>query len=112
MKNRFEDMFKQAQQVQEDMQKKIKDVQNDVLKMEAVGESGAGMVKVTMNGRHDVKQVNLDPCLMQEEKTILEDLLAAAVNDAVRKIEKSNQAKMGNLGAGFNVSDALDMFKR
>ncbi len=112
MKNRFGDMFKQAQQVQEDMQQKIKDVQNDLLNMEVVGESGAGMVKVTMNGRHDVKQVCLDPCLLKEEKSILEDLLAAAVNDAVHKVEKNNQAKMGNLGAGFNVSDAFDMFKK
>lgn len=112
MSNGFGDMFKQAQQVQEDMKKKLQDVQDQLSNLEVVGESGAGMVKVTMNGRHDVKAVKLDPALMTEDKTILEDLLAAAVNDAVRKVEKNNQDKMANLGAGFNLPEAFNIFKR
>ncbi len=112
MSNRFGDMFKQAQKVQEDMQKKLQDVQNELSNLEVVGEAGAGMVKVTMNGRHDVKAVALDPALLTEDKAILEDLLAAAVNDAVRKVEKSNQDKMASLGAGVNLPDAFNIFKR
>ena len=112
MSNRFGDMFKQAQQVQEDVQKKLQDVQNELSRLEVVGESGAGMVKVTMNGHHDVTAVKLDPALMAEDKTILEDLLAAAVNDAVRKVEKNSQDKMTSLGAGFNLNDAFNIFKR
>jgi DNA-binding YbaB/EbfC family protein len=86
------DLMKQAKAMQENMQK----MQADLAKLEVVGESGAGMVKVTMTGRHDVKNVELDPSL-------LEDLLAAAVNDAVRKIEAKNKNKMGDLTAGIDL---------
>ena len=73
------DLMKQAQAMQEKMQR----MQEDVAKMEVTGESGAGLVKVVMNGRHDVRSVNIDSSLLTEDKEILEDLLAAAVNDAV-----------------------------
>jgi DNA-binding YbaB/EbfC family protein len=92
-------LMKQAKAMQENMQK----MQEDLAKLEVVGESGAGMVKVTMTGRHDVKNVELDQSLLTEEKAIVEDLLAAAVNDAVRKVEASNKNKMGDLAAGIDL---------
>uniref|UniRef100_UPI003F69D896 YbaB/EbfC family nucleoid-associated protein n=1 Tax=Porticoccus sp. TaxID=2024853 RepID=UPI003F69D896 len=74
------EFIKQAQ----DMQQKMQQLQAEAVKTEVIGESGAGLVQVVMNGRHDVRKVNLDPSLLSEEKGFLEDLLAAAVNDAVR----------------------------
>lgn len=112
MKNRFGDVFKQAKQVQEDMQKKIQDLQDELINMEAVGESGAGMVKVTMNGRYDVKRVKIDPDLLKEDVNVLEDLLGAAINDAVLKVENNKQSKLGPLGAGLNMADSFNIFKR
>ncbi|BBI62849.1 nucleoid-associated protein [Vreelandella sulfidaeris] len=83
------DLMKQAQEMQEKMQR----AQEEVAKAEVQGEAGAGMVKVTMNGRHDVSNVSIDPSVMEEDKELLEDLLAAAVNDAVRKLEVSSKQK-------------------
>lgn len=98
------DIMKQAKAVQENMQK----MQEELANLEVQGESGAGMVKVTMTGRHDVKSVEIDPSLMSDgsspqEKQMLEDLLAAAVNDAVRKVEAQSKDKMGVLGQGINM---------
>ncbi|GAB1257956.1 YbaB/EbfC family nucleoid-associated protein [Aurantivibrio plasticivorans] len=93
------DMMKQAQE----MQAKMQEMQEQIAQTEVIGQSGAGMVKVTMNGRHDVKQVEIDPSLMSEEKDILEDLLAAAVNDAVRKVEQAGKDKMGSIAQGLNI---------
>ena len=97
--NGLGDLMKQAQAMQENMQK----MQEELANLEVRGESGAGMVKVTMTGRHDVKRVELDPELLNEDKTILEDLLAAAVNDAVRKVEKTSQDKMSGLTGGLDI---------
>ncbi len=83
-------LMKQAQEMQE----KIQRAQEELANAEVSGESGAGLVQIQMNGRHDVKRVNIDASLMQEDKEILEDLIAAAINDAVRKIETNNQEKM------------------
>ena len=101
----FGDMMKQAQAMQENMQK----MQEEMVNTTVEGQAGAGMVTVTMNGRHDVTQVNLDADLMKEEKSILEDLLAAAVNDAVSKVEQANKAKMGDLASGFNLPPGFKM---
>ncbi|AMO56346.1 hypothetical protein GZ77_06005 [Endozoicomonas montiporae] len=98
-------LMKQAQKMQEDMQR----VQEELANAEVVGESGAGMVKVTMTGRHDVKRVEIDPGLMEEDKEMLEDLLAAAVNDAVRKVESNNKEKMSGITAGMNLPDGFKM---
>ena len=68
------------------------------------GEAGAGLIKVLMNGRHDVRRVDIDPSLMTEDKEVLEDLIAAAVNDAVRKVENSNQEAMSGLAGGMDLS--------
>ena len=81
------DLMKQAQQMQEKMQK----MQEDLANAEVTGAAGAGLVTVLMNGRHDVRKVSIDPALMSEDKEMIEDLLAAAVNDAVRKVEEKTK---------------------
>mgnify|MGYP001391583577 FL=1 len=91
------DLMKQAQQMQERVQK----LQEEVAKTEVIGESGAGLVKITMTGRHDVRKVNIDSSLLGEAKDVLEDLVAAAMNDAVRRAEKNQQDKMSELTAGI-----------
>ena len=95
----FGDLMKQAQEMQERMQK----MQEEIANAEVIGESGAGMVKVVMTGRHDVKRVAIDDSLLTEDKEILEDLLAAAVNDAVRKVEQENKDKLGGLASGIEL---------
>lgn len=97
--------MQQAQQMQEQMQR----AQEELAAMEVNGESGAGLVKVTMTGRHDVKRVNIDTSLMSEDKEMLEDLLAAAVNDAVRRIESAQKEKMGGLASGINLPEGFKM---
>jgi DNA-binding YbaB/EbfC family protein len=98
-------LMKQAQKMQEDMKR----MQEEVARAEVTGESGAGLVKVVMNGRHDVKQVSLDNAIMQEDKELLEDLLAAAVNDAVRKVEALNQEKMSSATGGMQLPPGFKM---
>ena len=105
MMNNMGDLMKKAQQMQEQMQK----AQEEIAKAEVTGESGAGLVKVTMNGRHDVKKVEIDPSLLSEDKEILEDLLAAAVNDAVRKVEQNSQDKMSGMTAGMQLPPGFKM---
>ncbi|MED5431189.1 MAG: YbaB/EbfC family nucleoid-associated protein [Pseudomonadota bacterium] len=83
------------------MQEKMKKMQDEAANAEVTGEAGAGLVKVIMNGRHDVKSVSVDDSLMSEDKELLEDLLAAAVNDAVRRVEKRQQDNMQNMAGGF-----------
>ncbi len=99
------DLMKQAQEMQANMQK----MQEELANAEVIGESGAGLVKVTMTGRHDVRDVNIDSSLLTEDKEILEDLLAAAVNDAVRKIESSTKNKMGDLTSGMQMPPGFKM---
>ena len=99
------ELMKQAQKMQEQLQKQ----QEAIVTAEVTGESGAGMVKVLMNGRHDVKRVQLDDSLMSEDKEILEDLLAAAVNDAVRKIEDSNKNTLSGLAEGMGFPPGFKM---
>ncbi len=104
-KGNMGDLMKQAQKIQEQMQK----TQEELSNAEVQGESGAGLVKIVMNGRHDVKKVEIDPSLLQEDKDILEDLIAAAVNDAVRKIEKNSQDKMSSLTSGLGIPPNFKM---
>ncbi|MER2491431.1 YbaB/EbfC family nucleoid-associated protein [Catenovulum sediminis] len=98
-------MMKQAQQMQERMQK----AQQEIANMEVIGESGAGMVKVTMLGNHNVKRVEIDPSLLDDDKEMLEDLMAAAVNDAVRRVEKQNQEKMAEITGGMQLPPGMKM---
>jgi len=97
MKNQLAGLMKQAQQMQENM----KQAQEELARIEVEGQSGAGMVKVVMTCRHDVKRVTLDPSLLTEDKDMLEDLLAAAINDAVRRVEATTQEKMSGLAGGL-----------
>jgi nucleoid-associated protein EbfC len=90
-------LMKQAQQMQENMQK----LQAKIAEMEVEGAAGAGLVKVVMTGKHDVRRVSIDPSLLADDKDMLEDLVAAAVNDAVRKVESVTQEKMAAATAGL-----------
>ncbi|WP_372985176.1 YbaB/EbfC family nucleoid-associated protein [Marinobacter sp.] len=105
MFNDMGDLMKKAQQMQEEMKK----AQEEIAKAEVTGEAGAGLVKVTMNGRHDVSRVEIDPSLMSEEKEILEDLLAAAVNDAVRRVEANQKEKMSGMMSGMGMPSGFKM---
>ena len=98
-------LMKQAQQMQEKMQK----AQEELANSEVTGESGAGLVKITMTGRHDIKRVELDDSVMSEDKELLEDLLAAAVNDAVRKIEEQNKSQMSSMTAGMGLPPGMKL---
>jgi len=93
------DFMKQAQAMQENMQR----IQEEIAKLEVTGESGAGLVSVVMNGRHEVRRVSIDDSLLGEDKEVLEDLIAAACNDAVRRVESEQQGKMAGLAAGLGL---------
>jgi nucleoid-associated protein EbfC len=97
MKNQLAGLMKQAQTMQENM----KQAQDAIAATEVEGEAGGGMVKVVMTGRHDVKRVTIAPALLSDDKDMLEDLVAAAMNDAVRKVEAVSQQKMAGLTAGM-----------
>jgi nucleoid-associated protein EbfC len=97
MKNQLAGLMKQAQQMQENMER----AQEELARTEVEGQSGAGLVKITMTCRHDVKRVAIDPSLVGEDRDMLEDLVAAAFNDALRRAEATTQEKMGSLTAGM-----------
>jgi DNA-binding YbaB/EbfC family protein len=101
------DIMKRAQE----MQKKLQDIQKQVAEMEVTGQSGGGVVKIVMTGQHYAKKVTLDQNLLKEEKSIIEDLIAAAINDATDKIERNLRDKMGGL-AGIKMPDGLDDLQR
>ncbi len=97
MKNQLAGLVKQAQAMQENLKK----AQDELATIEVTGESGAGLVKVQMTCKHDVRRVTIDPSLLADDKDMLEDLVAAAINDAVRRVEATTQEKMGKLTAGM-----------
>lgn len=106
MKSQLAGLMKQAQQMQENLKK----AQEEIAAMEVEGQAGAGMVKVTMTGRHDVKRVSIDPSLLVgDDKDMLEDLIAAAVNDAVRRVETVTQEKMGGLTSDFGLPPGMKL---
>ena len=105
LKNGMGDMLKQAKKMQEDMQA----AQEKLANAEVTGESGAGLVRIVMTGRHDVKKVEIDSDLMSEPKDMLEDLLAAAVNDAVRKVEDKNKEMLSGLTGGLQMPAGFKM---
>lgn len=99
-------LMKQAQQMQERMQK----MQEEIANMEVTGEAGAGLVKVTITGSHSVRRVELDDSLMEEdEKEMLEDLIAAAFNDAARRIEEAQKEKMASVTGGMQMPPGFKM---
>jgi DNA-binding YbaB/EbfC family protein len=97
MKNQLAGLMKQAQQMQDNLKK----AQEELAETEVEGQAGAGLVKIVMTCRHDVKRVMIDPSLLTEDKDMLEDLVAAAVNDAVRRVETTTQEKMSGLTMGM-----------
>lgn len=105
VKGALGNLMKQAQRMQEEMQR----AQEEIAAMEVTGEAGAGLVKVTINGRHDVKSVAISPELLREEISMLEDLVAAAVNDANRKAERLSKEKLAGLTAGLELPPGMKM---
>jgi hypothetical protein len=97
--------MRQAQQMQENMQK----AQAELAALEVIGESGAGMVKIVLNGRHEAKKVTIEPKLLSEDLEMLEDLVAAAVNDAARKIEEHTKEKYAGLMSGMNLPPGMKL---
>ena len=105
MKGGLGNLMRQAQQMQENMQKAQAELQN----LEVTGESGAGMVKVVLNGRHEAKKVTIEPKLVAEDLEMLEDLVAAAINDASRKIEERSKEKYADLMSGMNLPPGMKL---
>ncbi len=98
-------LMKQAQQMQERMQK----MHEEIAQMEVTGESGAGLVKVTVNGAHSCRRVEIDPSLLEDDKDMLEDLVAAAFNDAVRRADELQKEKMASVTAGMQLPPGFKM---
>ena len=105
MKGGLGPLMKQAQQMQENM----KNMQEQLATVEVEGQSGAGMVKILMTCRYDVKRVNIDDSLLNDDKDMLEDLLAAAVNDAVRRVEATTQEKMSGVTSGMGLPPGMKL---
>jgi DNA-binding YbaB/EbfC family protein len=105
MKGGLGNLMKQAQKLQQDMQR----AQEEIANMEVTGEAGGGMVSVIMTGRHELRRVSIDPELFKDDKEMVEDLVAAAVNDAVRKLERESQEKMSSMTAGMQLPPGMKL---
>ena len=105
MKGGIGNLMKQAQQMQADMAK----AQEEMANIEVTGQSGGGMVSIVMTCRHDVKRVSIDDSLLNDDKDMLEDLIAAAVNDAVKQVEKTSADKMSGMTAGLNLPGGMKL---
>ena len=91
------------------MQANLKKAQDEIAAMEVTGESGGGMVKVTMNGKHEVKRVQIEPQVISEDREMLEDLIAAATNDAVNKVDQQSQARMSSVMSGVQLPPGMKL---
>ncbi len=105
MKGGLGNLMKQAQQMQADMQK----AQEEIANLEVNGESGGGLVKVLMTGKHEVRRVDIDDSLLADDKDMLEDLVAAAINDAVHKVEAETQQRMSGMTSGLNLPPGIKL---
>jgi DNA-binding YbaB/EbfC family protein len=105
MKGQIAGLMRQAQQMQENMRK----AQEALAEIVVEGAAGGGLVKVSMNCRHDVRRVQIDPSLLQDDKDMLEDLVAAAINDALRKVETTSQEKMAGVTAGLPLPPGMKL---
>lgn len=105
MKGQLAGLMKQAQTMQDNMKK----MQEQLALIEVEGQSGAGLVKVVMTCKHEVKRITIDPTLLGEDKDMLEDLVAAAINDTVRKIEATSQERMSGMTAGMSLPPGFKM---
>jgi hypothetical protein len=99
MKGNLGNLMKQAQKMQENLQK----AQQEIALLEITGESGGGLVKITLTGRHEARRVSIDDSLLTDDKDMLEDLVAAAINDAVRKVEQATQDKIAGMAGGMGL---------
>ena len=105
MKGQLGNLMRQAQQMQE----RMKQLQDELARAEITGESGAGMVKVTLSGKHQAHRVQIDPAALKEDKEFLEDLVAAAINDAVQKVEQMAREKMAQATGGLGLPPGLGL---
>ena len=105
MRGNMGNLMKQAQAIKENVEK----AQAEVASIEVVGEAGGGMVKVTMSGRHEVKRVQIEPAVASDDRELLEDLIAAAVNDAVHRVETAVQQKMAGAMAGMQLPPGMKL---
>ena len=105
MKGNIGNLMKQAQQ----MQANVERAQAEIAALEVTGEAGGGMAQVVMTGRHEVRRVTLDPSIVSDDKEMLEDLIAAAINDAVQKVERAAQEKMSSVMGGMNLPPGFKM---
>lgn len=105
MKGGLVNLMKQAQAMQANMQK----AQEEIAKMEIIGESGGGLVKITMTGKHEARRVEIDDSLVGEDKDMLEDLVAAAINDAAHKVEATTQERMSGMTDGLNLPPGMKL---
>ncbi|HXH02993.1 MAG TPA: YbaB/EbfC family nucleoid-associated protein [Candidatus Competibacteraceae bacterium] len=105
MKGGIGNLMKQAQKMQENLQR----AQQELANLEITGESGGGLVKVVMTGRHEVRRVSIDGSLLSDDKDMLEDLVAAAINDAVHKLERTTQERLAGLTAGLGLPGDLKL---
>jgi len=105
MKGGLGNLMKQAQAMQANMQK----AQDEIAKMEITGESGGGLVKVTLTGKHEARRVEIDDSLVGEDKEMLEDLVAAAINDATHKLEATTQERMSGMTDGLNLPPGMKL---
>lgn len=105
MKGQLGKMMQQAQE----MQGKMQEAQEELAKMEIIGAAGAGLVKVQMNGKYGVRNVTIDPSVYEESNEFLEDLVAAAINDAVNKVETASKEKMSEMTGGMDLPDGLNL---
>ena len=103
MKGPLGNLMKQAQEMQANLQK----AQEELANLEVTGESGGGMVRVVMTGRHDVRQVSIDTTLLGEDREMLEDLVAAAVNDAVRRVEEESKSRLAGMASGLDLPPGI-----
>ncbi len=105
MKGGIGNLMKQAQQLQENVQR----AQAEIAAMEVTGESGGGMVKVTINGRHEARRVSIDPSVPLDDREMVEDLVAAAFNDAVHRLQAVSQERMSGLMGGLNLPPGMKL---
>jgi len=105
MKGGLGNLMKQAQEMQANMQK----AQDEIAKLEVTGTSGGGLVNVIMTGKHEVRRVSIDDSLLQDDKDMLEDLVAAAINDAAHKVDESTQERMAGVAGGLNLPPGMKL---
>ncbi|HEY9544871.1 MAG TPA: YbaB/EbfC family nucleoid-associated protein [Solimonas sp.] len=105
MKGGMGNLMRQAQQMQENMQR----VQEEIARMEVTGESGAGMVKVTLTGKHQARKVEISADALKEDKEFVEDLIAAAINDASQKVDEMSKQKLSAVTAGMQLPPGMNL---